>query len=188
MKPKCSLKWELLGNNYMLLKAGLVLSLWIESIWTFIWKPDQRIIPCGVSISQRTSLLCQVCGGQVLNRLRPDELELLRWYLSSSLMSQLPATKGTSTPIPTSPCSAVWSIKWLSNRSVPYVSHGKWQGAFEGPGAPNVYCSALRGRLRQASDSFKLFNRLLVLKYNKVEKLKQRLIVAIENCKCFRPT
>ena len=32
------------------------------------------------------------------------------------------------------------------------------------------------------------FNRLLVLKYNKVEKLKQRLIVAIENCKGFRLT
>ena len=49
-----------------------------------------------------------------------------------------------------------------TEESLPHVCHGKWQSASQGPGALNVYRSTPRWRLRQASDSFNLFQQASV--------------------------
>ena len=164
-------------------------------IFIMLCKPVNRSRICensfGVSISQLVSLSFQVCGGQVLTLFRPDELELLicGCPVIDFYELEVAATydEGYSHTHPT--IIMLWRVvnEMTVEQKKAFLMFVT--GSDRVPLKGLVHLTFIVQRHGEDSDrlptALTCFNRLLLPEYSNREKLKERLIVAIENCKGF---
>ena len=137
------------------------------------------------------SLMSQVCGGEVLTLFRPDELELLICGCPVIDFHELEIAatydEGYNHNSPT--IKMLWRVvnEMTLEQKKAFLMFVTGSDRVPLKGLVNLTFIVQR----HGEDSDRLpaaltcFNRLLLPEYSSREKLKERLIVAIENCKGF---
>lgn len=178
----------------MLYKVGLFsLSLWPDrtQVCEHSYESHSKVVPCGVLISQPISLSCQVCGGQVLTLFRPDELELLICGCPVIDFYELEVAasyeEGYNHTHPT--IIMLWKVvnEMTVEQKKAFLMFVTGSDRVPLKGLVNLTFIVQRhgGDSDRLPTALTCFNRLLLPEYSTREKLKERLIVAIENCKGF---